>query len=382
MTGKLIKTTALFTLLFLLLTGCGVWYAAQKEEDASYADAIVSLNEIEQLTKAENKESTAKKEIAGLKAMLRQGTQASSSQRIHTSLVIFFLLFVCYTLLLLTYIYLRILKPFQKMEVYAQQIANGNLDIPLTYERTNFFGSFTWAFDHMRTEIQYARKSEAKAIENNKTIIAGLSHDIKTPIASIRAYAEGLEANLDTSYEKRERYLRVILDKCDEVTRLTNDLMLHSLSELNSLDIKSEVIDIQTALKRIIHDLEYPGMVLREPLPPGEVITDPSRLAQIIENLLSNARKYAADCEIHIFASTCEEYYELHIYDHGNGIPAQDMPFVFQKFYQGKNASRQSGSGLGLYIVKHIAERMRADVRLINHADGLEAIVSLPLYKC
>ncbi len=382
MTGKLIKTTALFTLLFLLLTGCGVWYAAQKEEDASYADAIVSLNEIEQLTKAENKESTAKKEIAGLKAMLRQGTQASSTQRIHTSLVIFFLLFVCYTLLLLTYIYLRILKPFQKMEVYAQQIANGNLDIPLTYERTNFFGSFTWAFDHMRTEIQYARKSEAKAIENNKTIIAGLSHDIKTPIASIRAYAEGLEANLDTSYEKRERYLRVILDKCDEVTRLTNDLMLHSLSELNSLDIKSEVIDIQTALKRIIHDLEYPGMVLREPLPPGEVITDPSRLAQIIENLLSNARKYAADCEIHIFASTCEEYYELHIYDHGNGIPAQDMPFVFQKFYQGKNASRQSGSGLGLYIVKHIAERMRSDVRLINHADGLEAIVSLPLYKC
>lgn len=383
MAGKLIKTTAVFTLLFLLLTaGCAWWYAAQGEDNASYTDAIVSLNEIEQLTKKENGESPAKKEISELKETLRQNVHASTDQRLHTSLSIFFLLFVCYILLLLTYIYLRILRPFQKMEAYAQQIANGNFDIPLSYERTNFFGSFPWAFDHMRTEIQHARKCEAKAIENNKTIIAGLSHDIKTPIASIRAYAEGLEANLDTSYEKRERYLRVIMDKCDEVTRLTNDLMLHSLSELDSLDIKKEAVDIQQSLERIIHDLEYPNLIIKEPLPQGEVIIDPARLAQIIENLLSNAKKYAADREVHIFAIKGDMQYELHIYDHGTGIPAQDMPFVFDKFYQGKNADRHSGSGLGLYIVKYIAERMQSDIRLINHTDGLEAIVSLPLNKC
>ena len=81
----------------------------------------------------------------------------------------------------------------------------------------------------MRKEITKARSCEREAIENNKTVIATLSHDIKTPIASIRAYAEGLEANLDSTYEKRMKYLSILMRKCDEVSKLTNDLFLHSL---------------------------------------------------------------------------------------------------------------------------------------------------------
>ena len=107
----------------------------------------------------------------------------------------------------------------------------------------------------MRKEIITARKNEAEAVRENKTIIATLSHDIKTPLASIRAYAEGLEANLEADYEQRERYLGVIMRKCDEVSRLVNDLVLHSLSELERLEFKEQNVRILGLLRIMPQDL-------------------------------------------------------------------------------------------------------------------------------
>ena len=116
------------------------------------------------------------------------------------------------------YIYKRVLKPFDELKSYATELSKGNFDKPLKVSRGNYFGDFTWAFDNMRRELARKREGEKNAIENNKTVISSLSHDIKTPIASIRAYAEAFEANMDSTPEKKEKYLRIIMEKCDEVT--------------------------------------------------------------------------------------------------------------------------------------------------------------------
>lgn len=110
---------------------------------------------------------------------------------------------ILFLLIVFGYINFAILRPFEKMKDFAQNISQGNLEVPLDYARSNYFGKFTWAFDSMRTEITRARACEQEAIKNNKTVISTLSHDIKTPIASIRAYTEGLEAKLDSTPEKR-----------------------------------------------------------------------------------------------------------------------------------------------------------------------------------
>ena len=141
------------------------------------------------------------------------------------------------------------------MKQFAGEVAKGNFDVPLEYERSNYFGDFTWAFDSMRKEITKARLNEKEAIENNKTVIATLSHDIKTPISSIRAYAEGLEANLDTTPEKRAKYLKILIRKCDEVTKLTNDLFLHALSDLDKLKINTEQFKICSFMKKAISEI-------------------------------------------------------------------------------------------------------------------------------
>lgn len=278
------------------------------------------------------------------------------------------------------YVYISILEPFEKIKKFAGEIAKGNFDIPLQYERSNYFGEFTWSFDCMRREIVKARLCEREAIENNKTVIATLSHDIKTPIASIRAYAEGLEANLDATPQKRARYLNVLMKKCDEVSRLTNDLFLHSISDLEKLKVSPEKTELCAFMEQAVEEMaaEKQDVVFEKGAEEIFVLIDRSRMLQITENLINNARKYAKT-GICIKIRREEELVKISFWDSGAGIPAEDLPFIFDKFYRGKNCGSEQGSGLGLYIVKYLMEQMNGAVMLYNHADGLEVELSLPM---
>lgn len=366
-----------FVLAYLLLNAVVLWLL-QRSRNADYGNEAVMLNEIVQLTTDESGYNPAAEELELLRRQLQDGGQEKGG--IYMSPCAASLaLAVVWAGAVFLYIYRKIVRPFGKLERYAGEIAGGNLEVRLNYERTNFFGAFTWAFDHMREEIIRARKNEAQAIQENKTVIAALSHDIKTPIASIRAYAEGLEAGLDDTYEKRQRYAHVIMKKCDEVTGLTNDLVLHSLSELERIEVQKQTLDIQEVLETVIRDLEYPEIELSGPVPQAVLEADEKRLAQVLENLLNNARKYAPGSRITVRAEIKENRYEISVRDHGQGILPEDMPFVFRKFYRGRNAGDRPGSGLGLYIADYLMRRMHGGLTLINHEDGLEAVVWLPV---
>lgn len=381
MKREIIKVVSWTAGVFVILSICYTLMLEKKAVDAEEQNSLVLLNEIYQLTLDAEGNNPAQDAIDSLRNQLSLSSGDGRRTDIRQLAAGYLSFAALYLLAVFFYLYVRILKPFYRLEEYAGRVAKGDMDFSLKYERRNFFGAFTWAFDHMREEIRLARKNEERAVRENKTIIAALSHDIKTPIASIRAYAEGLQAGLEADYGQRERYLSVIMKKCDEVTRLTNDLVLHSLSELDSLEIKKEKIHIRQALEETLKDLEYPGVVLRRPAPDAELAADGKRLAQVLENVLGNARKYAPGGEITVWAETDvrQGRYLIHVRDQGDGILPEDMPFVFDKFYRGKNAGQQPGSGLGLYIVKYIMERMQGGVALQNHSDGMEVTLWLPL---
>ncbi len=373
MKRRLIGITILFSMIavlaaVLIQADMGRTDAAEKS-----AGQAVLLNEVVQLAKAGEWESVSKK-AGQLQDSLRQQTKGTMESRIYWLSGISVLFFV----IVFGYVYAAILRPFGKMKEFAGKVAQGNLDVPLDYERSNYFGEFTWAFDSMRREITKARACEHEAIENNKTVIATLSHDIKTPIASIRAYAEGLEANLDDTALKREKYIRVLLRKCDEVTRLTNDLFLHSLADLDKLKISVKKMELCGFLERAAAELgaQKHDVHFHAPAFPAFVSADEKRLLQITENLINNARKYARS-DIDLFLTKEDGSIQIHFRDYGKGILDEDMPFIFGKFYRGKNCGDEQGSGLGLYIVKYIADQMGGSVLLRNHMDGLEAVVSL-----
>ncbi|MBD5494232.1 MAG: HAMP domain-containing histidine kinase [Lachnospiraceae bacterium] len=375
MKKQLIKSALILIGIFLVVALCVEYFLERNIIGTDAENELVLLNEIEQLTTDGEGYNPAQEEIGALQERLQKETALAQQSSIRKVSAIY----VCFILFCLIagffYIYYKVLRPFSKLEKYAEQVAKGNFDFSLEYERENFFGAFTWAFDHMRKEIVRARENEAQAVSENKTIIATLSHDIKTPIASIRAYAEGLEAGLDSDYEQRERYLKVIMKKCDEVSGLVNDLVLHSLSELEKLEIKEQKISMKKVLEETIQDLEYPHISLEQPVPDAEFIADEKRMSQVLLNILENAKKYAPDAEVRVWALNTKERYEIHIRDYGDGILPEDMPFVLQKFYRGKNVGDKPGSGLGLYIVNYIMERMGGGIELENHRDGLEVVV-------
>ena len=366
--------------LILLTTGIYIWTGNLSSPD-DIGKQMVIINEVRQLSKSTDGTSPSEDALVELEDSIRKGS-VSENQNVRLKVAMGFLITgLLYMVMLLFYIWHSILRPFQKLENYAQEVAGGNLDITLDYERRNYFGAFTWAFDHMRKEILASRKKEHEAIEANKTIVASLSHDIKTPIASIRAYSEALEANLGASFEKRQQYSETIIRKCDEVTALVNDLVLHSLSELEKLEIKCEEISAVEVIRNTIRDLEFEKLELKEPLVIANIWGDRKRIAQILENLLNNARKYAPNARVEIFTEVEEGLYLLHVRDHGKGILPEDMPFIMQKFYRGKNVFDMPGSGLGLYIVSYLVEEMGGEVQLNNSEQGLDAIVRFKIVK-
>ena len=368
-----------FALLLLLFMALLSGYARSINDTEQNGSAVVLLNEIRQLGRDAEGYNPAEEQIDELQEYFRERSDAGEVLFVKRMLLVFLVFGIGYLAVIFGYVYWRILKPFAKLEKYAEQIADGDLDVSLGYERENYFGAFTWAFDHMREEIRYARKREREAIEENKTVIAALSHDIKTPIASIRACSEVLEANLNADYEKRQRYISIILKKCDEVTALVNDLVLHSLSELEKLEIHLEKLKIADVIRQTVEEMAFSDLLLEEPLPDAMVSGDAARVAQIIENLLNNARKYAPGAKVHIYAKVLQGRYWIHVQDEGDGILPQDMPFVLQKFYRGKNVEGQPGSGLGLYIVRYLTEAMKGEVRLENTGKGLDVAFCLPV---
>lgn len=279
------------------------------------------------------------------------------------------------------YLHLSVVRPFARLETFAEDVAAGDLDSPLGYERSNPFGRFTWAFDSMRTEIKRARTAEAEALKQSKTTVAVLSHDIKTPIASIRAYSEAFELGLARDEGEQAEYARTIARKCDEVTSLTDDLFLHALADLDRIQVSCEEADVACTVRQAVADFDAAGRVRLGRLDTARVSHDPKRLEQALENLLANAAKYAPDSNVEVegVLDTVERVYRVRVRDNGRGIPPEDLPFAADRFYRGSNAGDAPGAGLGLFIVRYLVEQMGGALHLENAEPGLRVVLEFPI---
>ena len=376
MKTRILRITILFSCLIIGITVLLIILSGTKDTSDRRAEKILDCNEISQLIDMGEYEK-AREKLADFQDSLRNPVDIENN---NTKVLVICCAAVLCIVLVFLYVYFKILRPFDKMKDFASEVAKGNFDVPLKYERSNYFGAFTWAFDIMRKEITSARMAEHEAVENNKTVIATLSHDIKTPIASIRAYAEGLEANLDVSPERRSRYLQVMMKKCDEVTELTNDLFLHSLSDMGRIEIKPEEIDLVPFMEQTVAELtaDKSDVIFIKPDFSPVISADKKRMTQLVENLINNSRKYAKT-DIRISIKEKDNFVQVSFSDMGCGIPDEDMPFITDKFYRGKNCGNENGSGLGLYIVKYIAEKSGGSVELQNMYPGLKVTVTLPM---
>lgn len=265
--------------------------------------------------------------------------------------------------LLVISIFIYFIRPFQELQRFSSQIAKGNLDICLPIHKNNFFGAFTESFDIMREELKRAKENEYQANQSKRELVAELSHDIKTPIAAIKATCEVMqikEKNLDI-LDKVE----VIAAKADTIDRLIGNMFHATLEELEVLRVES-LEESSLDVEKIFRELKYYGnIVLQNHIPECLVFMDKLRLEQVIDNIVNNSYKYAGTSIIVCFKELWNGI-QIKIKDEGQGVSEEEIILVTEKYYRGSNIKGKTGSGLGLYLSKMFMEQMQGGLECYN----------------
>jgi len=292
------------------------------------------------------------------------------------ALILFFIVVTFILFFFVTYmIYLdrSIFRPFRKLQSFARHVAGGHLDIPLPMDKSNVFGAFTESFDLMREELEKARENERKANRSKKELVASLSHDIKTPVASIKAVSEVMAIKSKSEDDKRQ--LAVIEAKADQINTLITNMFTATLEELQELKVEPEEQSSEI-LYEIMENADFNRRLTAAKIPQCIICVDPLRLTQVVDNIVSNAYKYA-ETKISIAADIKGQYLEIDFRDYGSGVKDEELPLLFSKFYRAENAQGINGAGLGLYISKYLMEKMSGDILCVNVNPGLLVKVKL-----
>ncbi len=279
----------------------------------------------------------------------------------------------------LYYVYLkrRVLDPFKKLKGFAVRVAGGNLDTPLEMDKGNVFGPFTESFDIMREELKASREREEKAVKSRKELVAQLSHDIKTPVSSIKAMTDVMSL---TASEEDKVTINAINAKADQIDSLISNLFHATLEELEQLEVKPEDIN-STDIVQMLKDADYLNKIEKLDIKDAVVFADRLRLNQVLNNIIFNSYKYA-DTMINVtsrFENAGSKYLFIEIADKGPGVPEEELEMITQKFKRGSNAGNKDGSGLGLYISDYLMNKMEGSLTVRNTGDGFAVEIGIKI---
>lgn len=272
-------------------------------------------------------------------------------------------------------LHFSLVRPFRKLKCFAERVAGGNLDIPLEMDRRNLFGAFTESFDIMRSELKKARIAEAQAQQSKKELVAKLSHDIKTPVASIKAVSEvGLAVAVN---DKDKANYTQIIGKADQINTLVTNLFTATLEELQQLTVTPTHLESRK-VKTMLENADYLHRADIPDIPECLVYADGLRLQQVFDNIFANSYKYAKS-EIAVTAEKTDNRVDIIIEDFGGGVPQEELPTLKEKFKRGSNCANTEGAGLGLYISDYFMKEMNGELTVENGAHGLKVTVTLCL---
>ena len=270
-------------------------------------------------------------------------------------------------ILIVSWINNSIMKPINELTIGAKRIAEGTLDFEIDIPKGDGdIAVLCQSFDDMRKRLKASTESRLVDESENRTLISNITHDLKTPVTSIKGYAEGLLDGVADTPEKREKYIRTIYNKAVDLDRLINELTFYSGIDTNKIPYNFNRINItdyfDDCVDEIRVDLESNGIRLNYVNYINsdiQIIADPVQLKKVINNIIGNSFKYMDkdNGELSIRLKETRESCIIEIEDNGRGISSRDLPYIFDRFFR-SDSSRNSrgGSGIGLSIVKKIVE--------------------------
>jgi two-component system, OmpR family, sensor histidine kinase BaeS len=269
--------------------------------------------------------------------------------------------------LLLSY---RLARPVQELKRSAQNVAAGDLHQRVQVKGSDELASLGEAFNQMAESLQQAET-------NRRAMTADIAHELRTPLAVQRAHLEAIE---DGIYPLNLEALEPILAQNRLLTRLVEDLRTLALAEAGQLSLDQTAVDLNILVERVVRrfapQFNSNQVSIELDLPPGpesKILADPSRIEQIISNLLTNALRHTpTGGKIRLSIYSAQGTMHLAVHDSGPGIPEGAFERIFERFYRADDARSRSdgGTGLGLSIARHLAQAHQGDLRASNHPDG------------
>ena len=272
-------------------------------------------------------------------------------------------------IIILAVIWYFYIRPFNKLSDFAASVSKGNLDVPLNMDKHNYFGAFTESFDRMREELKLSNEREAAANRSKQELVAELSHDIKTPVATIKATCEVMEIKYKEP-DVQEK-VAVIKSKASSVEQLIDNMFRATLDDLDELKVTPKE-ESSLIIDDMLKDLRFYGTVTqKDPIPQCLISVDRLRLEQVIDNIAGNSFKYAGT-ELEVTYANDSESIRVIMSDRGPGVPEEELAMLTAKFYRGSEAegSGKDGSGLGLYLASRFMEKMGGGLELRNREGG------------
>lgn len=270
------------------------------------------------------------------------------------------------------------------------RVADGDLAYRIDYPGQDEFAPICDDFDEMAERLEEAERSGVADERRRRELVAGVSHDLRSPLTSIQGYVEGLLDGVASTPEQRDRYLRTIRRKTQELSRLVEDLFLFSKLDLDDYPCALATTDLATTVHQIIEDLspsyDEPAIRIVETpaahaahgaAPAVGCRVDRALLQRCIANVVSNAAKYAAGGTLSVSVGEKDGVATVSLCDDGAGVPAEERARLFDVFYRSDPARQHtgSGSGLGLAIVARAMRRMGGTAEAAESPSGGLAIL-------
>lgn len=284
-----------------------------------------------------------------------------------------------------------ILNPIKKIAEGADEIARGNLDFEINYRSTNELGQTVDSFNEMRLRLKNSIEKQNKAEEERNEMVAGIAHDLRTPLTSAKGYANGLLDGIADTPEKQRLYLQTICSSIDDTEKILDDLLAISKFQLRGYRLKKENIRIREFLEdgaeeiRIL--LESNGFDFSLSINCENetlVSIDPDAFSRVIRNIISNSIKYRRDDvkgRVDIALNEYDKNIILELSDNGIGVDKKSLPKIFDPMYRADPARSKvsQGSGLGLSVCKQIVE-LHGGLIWASSGDsgGLSVFISIP----
>lgn len=282
---------------------------------------------------------------------------------------------------------LHIMEPLDDLIEGAKRVQNNDLQQEIVYTGDEEFEQVCDVFNEMQHHLCEEQEKNHKYEKARTDMIAGISHDLRTPLTAIRGTIKGLLDGVASSPEMREKFLQTAYRRTGEMEVLLKQLFDFSTLETGNLPISLQNVELvsflknYTAAKTELADPEAEHFVLKTEKGSMTSSIDPEQLWRIFDNLLENSRKYAerTPLEIEIRAEQKGQTVEIRFSDHGVGVPEEKLPYVFDEFYRAdESRNRREGNGLGLYIVKYLVQAMNGSVHA-SKENGFTVSMTFPL---